>query len=50
MSYKFWLWLARRLPRPLRYWTFVHVSTNAILPNEEVPGVTLDKLMSRITP
>jgi hypothetical protein len=43
----FWIELAMRLPRQLKYWAFIDMCNRHTLPDEEVPGVTYVTIVQR---
>jgi hypothetical protein len=48
---RFWLWLAQRLPRRLRYWTVIVAGAEATTgewADTEVPALLLPDLLKRI--
>lgn len=45
---KFWLWLARHLPRKLAYWSYVVQGTRHIRNDEEVPAANYSELLRRM--
>lgn len=49
---RFWSWLSDRMPRPLRYATFIRVAADATMAPElshaEVPAIPLDTLLRHV--
>lgn len=47
---KFWLWLARHLPRRLAYWSYIVQGGSVMEPDDIVPEVGYSELLSRMRP
>jgi hypothetical protein len=49
---RLWLWLARRLPRRLRYWAVVHgwaeTTADDRCPSPPAPALTVGELVARL--
>lgn len=43
-----WLWLARRLPKRLAYWSYIVAGSSVIRSNEIVPEVRYTELLKRM--
>lgn len=51
MADRFCLWLARRLPRRLVYWTVIHAASIASTgkwSGQEVPALTVTEMLPRL--
>jgi hypothetical protein len=45
---KFWLWLARHLPRKLAYWSYIVQGGRAMRGDDVVPEVRYAELLERM--
>lgn len=45
---RIWLWIARRLPKRLAYWSFINSGVSVIKDNEVVPEVEYVTVLQRL--